>query len=156
MKMEYEDQKRLIQIARDRRYVRGWAGGDDHPFQGPDGYSGYTVTDARNHMTRIKQQIEEKYGITHTPSPATIKRQQEEWIRNRDKRANIDKKVKEAFPLLKKAYHVIAVNEWRGRKAMRRIVRRMGFENISAACAYRAQANKLKDRLLRRAGLRRY
>jgi len=178
-----EDRATLDKIKRDRARIAGWHPGDDSPFAGfADGYDGYTVSDARNHMTRIKQDIEAKYGITHEPSPEAAARQAVKYKQKQDTRASIEKQVAEQFPFLKfataalwhqqdvqnnrtpyygwssqpkpAALQKMKVNLQRAKQNVNRALLKGGFKNVSAAAAYRAQANKLKDQLLVKAGLR--
>jgi hypothetical protein len=133
-------------------------------------------------MTHIKQGIEDKYGITHTPSPATLQKQQDKATATHNTRAEIDKQVRLKFPDLDKAYDILyAHEEYRHYKAPKygyqswvkpeEIAKRRELKNKAKAKAlkslegsqfgsaaqaanYRALANKLKGQLLVRAHLR--
>lgn len=171
VEMSPEDREALRKIRQDRARVAGWHPGDDHPFQGADGYSGYNVRDARSHMTRIKQDIEAKYGIKPKgPSQSQLAREEQK----RQKRKEIEAKVKEKFPKIDAAYDVLwkydRSNSYthpsfgRGSRTpsrgpslqavFTRALRQHGFKNVSDAARYRAMANKFKGELLRKAGLR--
>jgi hypothetical protein len=154
--MSPEDTAMLQKIKRDRARIAGYHPGDDSPFAGfADGYSGYTVSDSRAHMTRIKQDIEAKYGITHEPSPAAYARQAEKDKFKHDTRRSVDKQIKQQFPLYDKVQNIMFASRYGSeRRQIRNLLTRAGFANISAAAKYYAQANKVKGELLVKAGLR--
>ena len=178
-----EDKATLAKLKRDRVAIAGYHPEDDSPFASfADGYSGYTVRDSRNHMTRIKQDIESKYGITHTPSATTLQKQQEKANSAAKIRKDIDAQVRTQYPDLDTAYGVISAGEQyryfkvpkygyseflrpkdnakrmearkKAKAKMLRLLRSSPFGSCAQAAQYRATANKLKDQLLKKAKLR--
>lgn len=171
--MHPDDARTLRDIKLHRSHIAGWHPGDDSPYS--HHYGGYTVRDTRAGMARRTEDIHRKYGIEpKRPSQSTLDKADARDKQKRDTRGSIDSQVKEKFPHIDTAHKVLGVqtnyqmrkpgkysdrskitfNFKAEKKKVADSLVGTPFASHNKAAQYRTEANKLKNSLLVKAGIR--